>query len=580
MTFFLFQLIFQNTYLEKLYNYNKVSNVSKNISDMIYYMENNWILNRNCNYYSLNFKYQNNTPLLIVNKDKQILNDNFFDEFNIIVIKADDGKRMHLIMDFLAGMDKDIIDDFRQGRRISVEGVAIGNTDYILPVKVNYNDFEYANENLIYPYLKSGKPSSIINFNGYINKLNIVREYNELNYMSGLLLDEVTKIISSDANFYEYGNKTNKIVAGERWNNIDYILFTKSQVIEGNSFFFFAIDKVEKIAPIFKSLNIYYIAMYLICFVILIIMSFYFSKRITKPILDLNEVAKKIADLDFSVRAEMNTNDELEELSCSINSISKNLERTINNLKLTNIQLAEEAANREENEKRIRYLLTNLSHEFKTPLGIISGFVDVIRDNVYEKEPEYYFDVISDEIENLNYLIHETIELSKLESGFYNIVFSNFNIKDLLEEVCSAFENKLEENKLTLIKNIFNFTVNADFKKVEQVLINFVSNAVKYTKEEGSIYIRTEDYDKEKIIIFVENEGEIPQEDIDNIWNRYYRTEKSGNPFQGSGLGLEIVRNILELHKSIYGVKNANGRVQFFFTLNKGKKVNYKSYIC
>lgn len=580
MTFFLFQLIFQNTYLEKLYNYNKVSNVSKNISDMIYYMENNWILNRNCNYYSLNFKYQNNTPLLIVNKDKQILNDNFFDEFNIIVIKADDGKRMHLIMDFLAGMDKDIIDDFRQGRRISVEGVAIGNTDYILPVKVNYNDFEYANENLIYPYLKSGKPSSIINFNGYINKLNIVREYNELNYMSGLLLDEVTKIISSDANFYEYGNKTNKIVAGERWNNIDYILFTKSQVIEGNSFFFFAIDKVEKIAPIFKSLNIYYIAMYLICFVILIIMSFYFSKRITKPILDLNEVAKKIADLDFSVRAEMNTNDELEELSCSINSISKNLERTINNLKLTNIQLAEEAANREENEKRIRYLLTNLSHEFKTPLGIISGFVDVIRDNVYEKEPEYYFDVISDEIENLNYLIHETIELSKLESGFYNIVFSNFNIKDLLEEVCSAFENKLEENKLTLIKNIFNFTVNADFKKVEQVLINFVSNAVKYTKEEGSIYIRTEDYDKEKIIIFVENEGEIPQEDIDNIWNRYYRTEKSENPFQGSGLGLEIVRNILELHKSIYGVKNANGRVQFFFTLNKSKKVNYKSYIC
>lgn len=571
LSFFIFQLIFQNTYIEKLYHNSKINNVTKNFSKYITELDKTWETNRNLNYYSLKYKYQNNTPLLILNEDKQILNNNFFNEFSIIEINIGKGEKIYVIADFLIDIDKDILHDFSHGRKISLQGTKIGSTNYIIPMKIIYNDYTYVNQDL-YTFFKeeNGIDGTLTEYSGYINRFNIISEYTELNYNSNLLLNEIIKLINNDVKLNKASNVTTKKIVGENWSNNEYILFSGSGAIGTSTLFFFTIDKIEKISFIFSSLNPYYILMYAICFIILIIISFFYSKWITTPLLHLNDVAKKIANLDFSMKSSINSNNELGELSDNLNSVSANLEKAINELKHSNEQLANEAAIRAENENRVRYLLTNLSHEFKTPLSIIYGFINILNDRVNDKEPEYYYSVIIDEIDNLNHLIRETIELSKLESRYYNLVFDYFNINDVVKKVCIAFEKKLLEKDLTLIKNTYDVTVYADISKIEQVLINFMSNAVKYTKRGKKIYLRIEKYNDDEIIIYIENESRINDEDISNIWKRYYRSEKNERKsFKGSGIGLEIVKNILELHDSTYGVKNLEDRVQFFFTLSK-----------
>ncbi len=295
-------------------------------------------------------------------------------------------------------------------------------------------------------------------------------------------------------------------------------------------------------------------------------MSIFYSKWITNPLIKLIDSAKSISELDFTKRTDISTNDELSTLSDSLNSISNNLSTAIETLESSNDQLAIEAIKRAENEERMRNLLTSLSHEFKTPLGIISGFLEIISDGVYEKEPEYYINVMSDEIDKLNGLVLETIELSRLETGSYKLNLSDFNIKQLMETLMRKFEKPFTDKNMSLELRIEDQTVIGDKNKIEQVMINLLSNGIRYSPNGEKIEI-TSEHNKDNLYVSIKNYGiQINQEDLDKIWDRFYRAEKSRNrSLGGSGLGLTIVKNILELHDSDFGVKNIKNGVEFYF---------------
>lgn len=572
MTFFVFQLIFQNTYLDILYKNSKINNLRKNLSAFVDEVQSSQQSNWYLTYLSDNYSRQNDAPILIINENYEILNTDFFNEFNLLTVDLGKGKEIHILVDYLKNNSNISLKDLTYNERILIQGVQIGNSSYVEPLIINLNHVAYSNKKSFLKWRKDREHSDLIKeYNGYIEQIKIItRDYTEFNYASHVLYNEILDVLCSKQDIETYVIDVNKKIIEEKRGNDFYVILSEKATINEKEVYFLTLQKIENISFIFSALNPYYILMYIICIIILLIISFFYTQWITNPLIYLNNTAKKIADLDFSAKAVIDSKDELSQLADSLNLVSENLEKTINDLKLSNKQLANEAANRTQSEKRIRYLLTSLSHEFKTPLGIISGFVDMLRDGIYEKEPEYYFNVISEEIEKLTHMISETIELSKLETSYYSLNQSDFNIKKCLEKVLSIFEAKISKKELFISINTQDYYVTADKLKIEQVLINIISNAVKYTERGKKISICLEEYNDEEIIVYVQNEGKITDDEIDKIWNRYYRIEKRHKKnSKGTGLGLEIVKNILELHDATYGVESSNDKVKFYFTLKK-----------
>jgi signal transduction histidine kinase len=348
----------------------------------------------------------------------------------------------------------------------------------------------------------------------------------------------------------------------EEDSGLEIITFIREVQVEGNKkIYSMALFTLANVHDAFVILNGYYTYIFLAQFLLIIVLAFLFTKKVTKPLLTLIDSAKSISELDFSKRTNIDTDDELSVLSDSLNSISTNLSHAMN-------ELEKEAERKAKNEERMRNLLTSMSHEFKTPLGIISGFLDVVRHKAYEKDPDYYLDVISEEIEKMNELVLETIQLSKLETGSYEMNETSFNLDEFVNRSLKKFEMSIEGKNQKLIVDVKQVKVKGDIKKYEQVLNNFVSNGIRYSSEGETIEVLSK-IDENLVYIYVRNYGVVlDDEDLDKIWDRYYRTEKSRNrEFGGSGLGLTIVKTILELHGSDYGVRNIDNGVEFYFSL-------------
>jgi len=284
----------------------------------------------------------------------------------------------------------------------------------------------------------------------------------------------------------------------------------------------------------------------------------------------MNNAATKMAELDFSVKCDIQSNDELGSLSQSLNTLSHNLESSLTELRDTNSKLIDDIEREKQQELIRKEFVANVSHELKTPLGIMKGFAEGIKDGIFEDKKEYYLDVIIDEIEKMNVMIFDMLEISKLESKEYTLSKNVFEIDELLKKVKFRFDPMLNDNKLTASMDLKPYKVSGDSSKIEQVLMNLFSNAIRYSAENEKIKIRVIE-NNEKIRVSISNSGSyIAEEDISKIWDRFYRVEKSRNKSQGgTGLGLLIVKNILELHESEYGVRNTKDGVEFYFHLDK-----------
>ena len=336
----------------------------------------------------------------------------------------------------------------------------------------------------------------------------------------------------------------------------------------------FAIASLQPVNEAMLVLKDYYVYALIIVFLVIILLSFYYSKIIVKPLIKINRVTKKMANFDFSEKLPVAADDEIGGLSSSINTLSVNLKDRIDRLNVANTKLQQDIERERQLEKTRKEFISGVSHELKTPLSVIRSFAEGIQDGV-SKDTTYYTNVILEETENMNRLIVEMLELAKLESGTYKLEMSTFSIGELIQQVYTKLLFSMEEKHLQVdIQADASLFVKANRSRIEQVVVNLLSNAIRYTPDGERIkvsVIETEDTVK----VEIENTGNpIPEESLEKIWDRFYRLDASRSRHTGgTGLGLSIVKNILDLHHAEYGVYNTTNSVVFYFNLQKVKEV-------
>lgn len=283
------------------------------------------------------------------------------------------------------------------------------------------------------------------------------------------------------------------------------------------------------------------------------ILAYFISKRISTPILKINNMAKKMSKGDFDTPIVVNENiDEINELSDTLNQTR---------LELSKI-----------NETR-RDLLLNVSHDLKTPLTMIQAYAEMARDlnkNDEEKRTEN-LNVIIDESMRLNELVNNILELSKSEANLDNLKIEEFNLTKEIRVILDRFSYLREKENYNFIFDVEkDYLIKADKTKIDQVIYNLLINAINYTGDDKKVIISIEDYKKYLRVKITDTGKGIKKEELDKIWDKYYTNEKNHKRNKiGTGLGLSIVKNILIKHKFKYGVTSkVNKGTTFYFDIN------------
>ncbi|WP_235550234.1 sensor histidine kinase [Paenibacillus sp. Soil724D2] len=384
-----------------------------------------------------------------------------------------------------------------------------------------------------------------------------------IDYWKGLQLLNKIKIEPGKTNQFHYNNPLN---------GMDNIVFVRPVSKENgtSSEYVFAISSLQPVGEAVDVLRDYYFYAFLVALLFIAVMALLFSKILSKPFIKMNQVATRMANLDFSEEVPVKSMDEFGNMAVSLNRLSKNLGTSLNELKIANEQLQRDIEKEKLLEVMRKEFVASVSHELKTPLGIIKGFAEGVKDHIAEHKREHYIDVILDEIDNMNELVLDLLDLAELESKSYKLDLGCFPIMDLIHNVKDRLTKPINEKKLKL--NLENegedLKVFGDLRRLEQVITNILSNAIRHTYYEGFIQINVQQI-QNSVCISVENSGkQIGDDDLKLIWDRFYRAEKSRDrKTGGTGLGLSIVKNILEMHGSKFGVENTKHGVRFYFTL-------------
>nr|WP_243187000.1 ATP-binding protein [Clostridium muellerianum] len=314
----------------------------------------------------------------------------------------------------------------------------------------------------------------------------------------------------------------------------------------------------------------YAICICLFLIILIFIVSIILAYGVAKPILKINKTAAKIASLNFSEKCEIKNENEIGSLAKTINIMSYNLENTLHKLSNANEKLQKDLDLQRELDLLRKEFLGAVTHEFKTPITLIRGYTESIKDDVAQgKERELAFKTILDETERMDKLVKDLLELSTLESVGYKLNVCEFYINNLINKISVKYENIARERNITLeFSNYSDVLVIGDEFRISQLLLNFINNAIDNTPEKGYIKLSLENMIT-YVKISIENSGKnINEAEISRIWETFYRVEKSRNKkFGGTGLGLAISKAILELHNSDYGATNTPNGVCFFFTL-------------
>ena len=303
------------------------------------------------------------------------------------------------------------------------------------------------------------------------------------------------------------------------------------------------------------------------------IWAYFFSRKFTRPILELNHIAQNMARLDFTKKCSAATGDELGELGQSINYLSGRLDNTITELNEKNQRLQEDIERERKIDEMRKEFVSNVSHEMKTPLTLIQGYAEGLAANVLEsnEDKEFYCRVIVKEAERMDKLVRDLLNLSQLESGQFQLERTVFDISGLIEHTLNKYRSLLREKQLSIFfAKEEELLVQADFIRIEQVLINYINNALDHVDGKKEISIKVEELQR-KIRISVFNSGRhIPEEALEKIWGSFYKVDKARTrAYGGTGLGLSIVRGIQEVHGNAYGVQNVEGGVSFWFEVDK-----------
>lgn len=303
-----------------------------------------------------------------------------------------------------------------------------------------------------------------------------------------------------------------------------------------------------------------------------VVIVWFFSKRITQPILELTDISQRMANLDFDAKYTGKCANEIAVLGANFNKVSEKLEQTISELKSANNELQKDIEKKEKLEQMRTEFLGNVSHELKTPIALIQGYAEGLKEGVSD-DPEsraFYCDVIMDEANKMNQMVRNLLTLNQLEFGDEEVTFERFDIVQLVKGVLQSCEILIQQKGVNVnCVMAESVSVWGDEFKTEQVIRNYISNALNHVAGENIIEIKIVEREK-TVRVSVFNSGHpIPEEDIPHIWEKFYKVDKAHTrEYGGNGIGLSIVKAIMESFHQEYGVKNYENGVEFYMELD------------
>ncbi len=307
--------------------------------------------------------------------------------------------------------------------------------------------------------------------------------------------------------------------------------------------------------------------------------SYLFSRRFTRPVLELAQIASKMSELDFETKFEVDgeAEDEIAVLGNSINSLSEKLEHTISELKSANIELQNDIERKTQMDEVRKEFLSNVTHELKTPIALIQGYAEGLKDNINDdpENREFYCEVIIDEAMKMNKMVKKLLSLNQLEVGMAQPEIERFDLVPLVRSVLASTEILFQQKQVIL--NLYtdeSVYVWADEYMMEEVFTNFISNALNHVSGRMQIDVRLQrEGDKVRLSVFNTGDG-IPEEALSQVWVKFYKVDKARTrEYGGSGIGLSIVKAIMELHRQNYGVFNREDGVEFWIELDGGENL-------
>jgi signal transduction histidine kinase len=297
------------------------------------------------------------------------------------------------------------------------------------------------------------------------------------------------------------------------------------------------------------------------------------TRRITRPIRKLTEISRQMAELDFTAKYEdEGGSKEIELLGQNMNQLSESLERAIGELKTANNELKSDIEKKEKIDEMRKEFLSNVSHELKTPLALIQGYAEGLQEciNDDEKSRSFYCEVITDEANKMNQMVQKLLTLNHLEFGNDPVTFDRFDITELISGVIGNSTLMLRQNEIQLSFEEAPAYVWGDEFQIEEVITNYLSNAIHYASGDKRIYISYQDRGQLLRVCVFNSGSHIPEEDIDRVWDKFYKVDKARTrAYGGSGIGLSIVKAIMESHHQECGVCNYKDGVEFWMELEK-----------
>ena len=392
-------------------------------------------------------------------------------------------------------------------------------------------------------------------------------------YNIGNMVIITSQNIMEEKSVLEKSDKYTIIELNDVTTNISYIMLTANLDNGYKLYIRMPVTSIEESVKISNKF-LYIIAIFVIILggIVLSIV----SRRFSKPIEELDNIAKDMANLNFEHKYQIsNANDEVDNLGKSINMMSRKLESTIEQLRRTNIELERDIEEKSQIDEMRRSFISDVSHELKTPIALIQGYSEGLIENVNsdEESRKFYAEVILDEATKMDKLVKQLLELMKLEYGNMNFNNKDFDIIELENEIMRKSQVMIEKENIELtIKQSDPISVFADDFYIDQVFTNYITNAIKYATEingKKRIEVRNEIIgNKVRVVIFNTCDG-LSEEHLLRIWNRFYKADESRNREKGgNGIGLSLVKAIMNNYGNNYGVKNVAGGIEFYFEVD------------
>ena len=302
------------------------------------------------------------------------------------------------------------------------------------------------------------------------------------------------------------------------------------------------------------------------------VLIWWLSRRISEPILELTDISRRMTELDFNAKFTSGSDNEIGVLGAHMNEMSENLEKTISELKTANNELQRDIEQKEKRDQMRKEFLSNVSHELKTPIALIQGYAEGLKECINDdaESRDFYCEVIMDEAQKMNTMVKNLLSLNQLEFGNDVVTMERFDIVALIRNVLNSSKILMDQKEIHLIfKEEEPVYVWADEFKIEEVVTNYISNAIHHCEFDKVIEVKIQREDS-LVRVSVFNTGQpIPEEDLDKVWIKFFKVDKARTrEYGGSGIGLSIVKAIMDsLHREC-GVRNYDNGVEFWFELD------------